>query len=85
MGLFARRETTLAGCGQAEFTEPSDCVAETDKALPVRLGNLPSGFALADLDQGGELVRAEDLGIICHDVTSSVQTLNETSVFGPNV
>src|SRR3954454_16890575 len=57
--LSAERQTPLAGSGQAELTEPSHRVADADQALPVQLWNFLLRFALADLDQGRELLGAQ--------------------------
>jgi aspartate 4-decarboxylase len=83
--LPAECQTPLAGSGQTEFTEPSHRVADADQALPVQLWNFLLRLALAHLDQGGELLGAQSGMCVRHLVSSSVNTLKLTSVFGPNV
>jgi hypothetical protein len=54
--LLAGRETTNAGCGQAELSESSYGVAQAHKAFPMQLGDLALRVAFADLAQGIEFV-----------------------------
>jgi hypothetical protein len=50
--LFARFETTNAGCGQAKLPKPSNRIAQADKTFPVRLWDFALHVALADFAQG---------------------------------